>query len=88
MFVFAQTLVIDQTTSFDASIYMRARQVIINYEASPEIVFDHNGAEIPYDIAEAVNRGQCSRRSSLSKSTGHLHVRAYLMSSALRSCVH
>ena len=60
MYVFVQTLVIDQTISFDLSIYIRARQIIINYEVDPQIGFDHNGAKLNFDVEQAVNRGEKS----------------------------
>ena len=56
-YVFLQTLVIDQSTAFNASIFIRARQVIINYEVDPVITFDQYGVDLDYNITQAVTRG-------------------------------
>ena len=57
VYVFAQTLYIDQSVTFPWSIYIRARQIIINYEASPSLTFPNTSPEFPVDIATAVSYG-------------------------------
>ena len=57
VFVFVQTLYIDQSVDFPWSMYLHARQIIINYEANPSITFDHTGPDFGVDIDTAVVEG-------------------------------
>ena len=58
--MFVQTLYVDQTVSFDWSMYIHARQIIINYEVEPVITFDHTGPILGVDIDAAVVYGMPS----------------------------
>ena len=58
VYVYAQTLIVDQSVDFEVSMYIRARQIIINYDVDPFIGFNENGEALPYDIDQAVTRGK------------------------------
>ena len=57
VYVFAQTVFFDASTSFPWSLYIRARQIVIDYEANPWLQFDHTGPTFPDDVGDAMIYG-------------------------------
>lgn len=57
VWLYAETVVINQNTEFDFSLSIRARQIIIDYNVNPTITFDHEGEPLGLDIDSAIHFG-------------------------------
>ena len=62
VYVYAQTLVLDMPAAeFRYSLLLRARQIIVDYDVEPSVIFDHYGPVFDmYNLTDAIYTGLCN----------------------------